>query len=83
MTSEYADVLDMFRELRKLPADSAQFVRRRDLIVERCLPLADHIARRFEGRAAFGGFVEAAAGALPVRFEEGPQRRDPFAVRKG
>jgi RNA polymerase sigma-B factor len=42
--SEYADVADMFRELEELPEASAQFQRQRDRIVERCLPLADHIA---------------------------------------
>jgi RNA polymerase sigma-B factor len=40
----------MFGELAKLTPDSAQFRRKRDSIVERCLPLADHIARRFDGR---------------------------------
>ena len=40
----------MFRELAKLDPDSAEFQRKRDRIVERCLPLADHIARRFDGR---------------------------------
>jgi RNA polymerase sigma-B factor len=40
----------MFRELRELPEESSQFARQRDRIIERCLPLADHIARRFEGR---------------------------------
>ena len=40
----------MFRELQGLPEDSAKFSRQRDRIVERCLPLADHIARRFDGR---------------------------------
>lgn len=50
MTSEYTDVIDMFRELRALPEDSTQFARQRERIVERCLPLADHIARRFGGR---------------------------------
>lgn len=40
----------MFRELEGVPEDSAAFQRQRDRIVERCLPLADHIARRFDGR---------------------------------
>lgn len=40
----------MFRELATFPADSTDFQRHRDKIIERCLPLADHIARRFEGR---------------------------------
>lgn len=48
--SEYADVPDMFRQLAGYPADSAEYGRQRDKIVERCLPLAEHIARRFEGR---------------------------------
>ncbi|MBW0018612.1 MAG: RNA polymerase sigma factor SigF [Mycobacterium sp.] len=48
--NEYADVPEMFRELAGFAADSTDFVRHRDKIVERCLPLADHIARRFEGR---------------------------------
>lgn len=40
----------MFRELAQYDADSPDFRNRKDKIVERCLPLADHIARRFEGR---------------------------------
>ncbi|BBC64412.1 RNA polymerase sigma factor SigF [Mycobacterium marinum] len=48
--NEYADVPEMFRELATFDADSPNFQRHRDTIVERCLPLADHIARRFEGR---------------------------------
>ena len=40
----------MFRTLQELPEASSTFIRQRDAIVERCLPLADHIARRFDGR---------------------------------
>jgi RNA polymerase sigma-B factor len=46
----------MFRELQELGGDasdgseSPEIARKRDAIVERCLPLADHIARRFDGR---------------------------------
>jgi RNA polymerase sigma-B factor len=40
----------MFRELAVLPEGSAEFQSQRDRIVQRCLPLADHIARRFDGR---------------------------------
>lgn len=49
-SSEYADVPELFRELRQSPEDSSAFRRQRDAIVARCLPLADHIARRFDGR---------------------------------
>ncbi|OMC16556.1 RNA polymerase subunit sigma [Mycolicibacter heraklionensis] len=48
--SEYSDVGDMFRELAQYEPGSPDFRNRKDKIVERCLPLADHIARRFEGR---------------------------------
>ncbi|MGV0741578.1 RNA polymerase sigma factor SigF [Mycolicibacterium sp. XJ870] len=40
----------MFRELREVPVDSSEYDRQRERIVQRCLPLADHIARRFDGR---------------------------------
>ncbi|BBZ27136.1 RNA polymerase sigma factor SigF [Mycolicibacterium madagascariense] len=40
----------MFRALQSLEEGSVKFTRQRDRIVERCLPLADHIARRFDGR---------------------------------
>ena len=48
--SEYSDVQDLFRELGGMEPDSAEYRRLRDRIIERCLPLADHIARRFNGR---------------------------------
>lgn len=48
--SEYALVTDMFRHLQTLDAGSPTFRRQRELIIEQCLPLADHIARRFKNR---------------------------------
>lgn len=40
----------MFRDLATIDPDSDAFTRSRARIIERCLPLADHVARRFEGR---------------------------------
>ena len=48
--SEYADVAQMIRHLRTLDEESVQYRRQRDAIVERCLPLAEHIARRYRSR---------------------------------
>jgi RNA polymerase sigma-B factor len=48
--SRYEEVQQMFRELRSLPEECAEFERLRERIVEQCLPLADHIARRYSGR---------------------------------
>jgi RNA polymerase sigma-B factor len=49
-SSEYADVPAMFTELAGFDPGSAEFLRQRERIIQRCLPLADHIARRFHGR---------------------------------
>ena len=46
----YDDVVDMFRVLRELPAESHEYRRQRERIVARCLPLADHVARHFGRR---------------------------------
>lgn len=40
----------MFRSLAELDESSAAYAVQRERIVNRCLPLADHIARRFDGR---------------------------------
>lgn len=48
--SEYADVGPMFSELAGMDRDSPEYRCQRDKIVERCMALADHIARRFDGR---------------------------------
>ena len=48
--SEYSDVADMIRHLKTLDEQSVQYRRQRDAIVERCLPLAEHIARRYRNR---------------------------------
>ena len=49
-SSEYSDVTEMVRHLGTLAVGSAAFRRQREAIVRRCLPLADHIARRYGGR---------------------------------
>ena len=59
--SEYSEVTEMICHLRTLAAGSAAFGRQREAIVTRCLPLADHIARRFAGRGEpFDDLVQAA-----------------------
>ncbi|MDD4867380.1 MAG: RNA polymerase sigma factor SigF, partial [Mycobacterium sp.] len=40
----YDDVIEMFVQLRRLPAESHEYHRQRERIVARCLPLADHVA---------------------------------------
>lgn len=49
-SDEYADVPDMVATLRTLPAESDEFMRQRDRIVMRCCPLADRLARHFDGK---------------------------------
>jgi RNA polymerase sigma-B factor len=49
-SSEYSDVTEMFRQMKSLDDDSPAFLRQRNEIVQRCLPVADHIARRYGGR---------------------------------
>lgn len=48
--SEYADVTDMFRRLKTLDEGSPLHRRQRETIVDRTLPLADHVARRYRNR---------------------------------
>lgn len=48
--SEYADVTDMFHRLKTLDRDTVAYRRQREAIVERTLPLADHVARRYRNR---------------------------------
>lgn len=48
--SEYADVTEMFRQLKTLDHSSKAAKRQREAIIQRTLPLADHIARRYRNR---------------------------------
>ena len=62
---EYAAVTDMFRRLATLDEESVEYRRQRDMIVECCLPLADHIARRFSNRGEpFEDLVQVARVGL-------------------
>ncbi|WP_163752111.1 SigB/SigF/SigG family RNA polymerase sigma factor [Mycolicibacterium helvum] len=55
----------MFRRLRELDEGSPAFCRLRAAIIERSLPLADHIARRYSGRGEpFDDLVQAARVGL-------------------
>ena len=49
-SSEYAFTTDMFRHLQTLEDGSPEYRRHHLAIIEECLPLADHIARRFRNR---------------------------------
>lgn len=49
-SDEYDDVIDMFRVLKTLPAESHEYARQREQIVTRCLQLADHVARHYDRR---------------------------------
>jgi len=60
-SSEYSEVTEMVRHLKTLTVGSAAYRRQREAIVTRCLPLADHIARRYRGRGEpFDDLVQAA-----------------------
>src|SRR5690349_6520073 len=48
--TEYAEVTQMFHRLATLDKQSREYHLQRELIVESCLPLANHIARRFSNR---------------------------------
>lgn len=47
---EYQDVTALFEQMAALDEDDPRRRRLRDAVVTRCLPLAEHIARRFDGR---------------------------------
>jgi RNA polymerase sigma-B factor len=61
LTSDYSELTEMFRHLKLLDEASLAFRCQRDAIIERGLPLADHIARRYAGRGEpFDDLVQAA-----------------------
>jgi RNA polymerase sigma-B factor len=63
--SDYADVNEMFRHLKTLDEGSSAYRRQRELICQRCLPLAEHIARRYRNRGeAHEDLVQAARVGL-------------------
>ncbi|MBB5915841.1 RNA polymerase sigma-B factor [Nocardia transvalensis] len=46
----YDDVTTLFEELSRTAEDSARRAELRERLISRCIPLADHIARKFSGR---------------------------------
>ncbi len=64
-TNEYADVGDMFQRLKTLDADGSEYVRQREVIIERMLPVAKHVAQRFRNRGEeFDDLFQAASVGL-------------------
>lgn len=60
-SDEYADVTETLSKVRALREDDPERTAIRDACVERCLPLAEHIARRFDGRGeAFEDLLQVA-----------------------
>jgi RNA polymerase sigma-B factor len=58
---EYADVFDDLKRIAVLDVKDAERSVIREHVVERCLPLAEHIARRFDGRGeGFEDLVQVA-----------------------
>jgi RNA polymerase sigma-B factor len=55
LNSVYAEVAEMFRRLHALDAGSVGYRRQREVIIQRCLPLAHHIARRYGRFASLPG----------------------------
>ncbi|MEO3759630.1 SigB/SigF/SigG family RNA polymerase sigma factor [Mycobacterium sp. B14F4] len=48
--SDYRDIPELLRKLAVLPVGSFEHRTLREYVVRRCLPLAEHIARRYDGR---------------------------------
>lgn len=64
-TSEYSELSEMFRHLKTLEKGTLAYRRQREQIIERSLPIADHIARRYSGRGEpFDDLVQAARSGL-------------------
>ncbi|QCQ91360.1 SigB/SigF/SigG family RNA polymerase sigma factor [Rhodococcus sp. SGAir0479] len=62
---EYSDVKPMFASLRELDDDDPARRQLRGAIITRCLPLAEHIARRFDRRGEpFDDLVQVASVGL-------------------
>ncbi|WP_082392936.1 SigB/SigF/SigG family RNA polymerase sigma factor [Nocardia arizonensis] len=79
-TDPYENLEPLLREFSELPYGTSRWRALRDQIVRRCLPLADHIARRFTGRGENYEDLNQVAGlglVLAVdRFD--PRRGDSF-----
>ncbi|MGO4443270.1 SigB/SigF/SigG family RNA polymerase sigma factor [Mycobacterium sp. 2YAF39] len=73
-TSEYADLNEKLRHLATLEEGSSAYRRQRDEIIQRALPLANHIARRFRNR---GEPVDDLVQAARVGLVNAVNRFDP------
>ncbi|MEU0542674.1 SigB/SigF/SigG family RNA polymerase sigma factor [Nocardia sp. NPDC005978] len=79
-SNSYDDIEPLLLELANSAADTAEHTRLRAEILRRCLPLADHIARRYSGRGQYHDdlFQVASLGLIGSVDRYDPHRGTPF-----
>ncbi|MBC2642010.1 MULTISPECIES: SigB/SigF/SigG family RNA polymerase sigma factor [unclassified Rhodococcus (in: high G+C Gram-positive bacteria)] len=74
---DYEDVLELFSSMAALPDTDRDRIRLRTNIIERCLPMAAHIALKFRNRGEAGEDLEQVARLALVKAV------DRFDIRRG
>lgn len=79
---EFADVVELLAALRAMPDGSDEFVHQHQQIVLRCCPLADRLARRFDGRGEnMDDLIQVArVGLIQAVNRFDPDKSDSFMV---
>ncbi|WP_431232054.1 SigB/SigF/SigG family RNA polymerase sigma factor [Mycolicibacterium psychrotolerans] len=81
-SDEYADVYHMFRHLQSLDVSGTAYKRQHEMIIERTLPLAEHVAQRFRGRGQEHDdlFQAASLGLVNAVKRFNPELGTPFVA---